>query len=119
MAQGIEIELKDIVLSNSSFGPKEIDYISRRISDDYTQFPILRDLTNELEDQHTPDSSHICSPGCLSVFAWSLQLSHRNSQQCGWRSIGALLSGQIKHSFEQLRRCTVLLRKSQTSWLRC
>ena len=59
MAQGIDIELKDIVLSNSSFGPSEIDYIKRRISDDFTQFPILRDLTNELEMQtmRTPATS--------------------------------------------------------------
>ena len=59
MAQGIDLELKDIVLSNSSFGPNEIDYVSRRISDDFTQFPILRDLTNELEDQtmRTPATS--------------------------------------------------------------
>ena len=28
MAQGIDLELKDIVLSNSSFGPNEIDYVS-------------------------------------------------------------------------------------------
>lgn len=53
MAQGIDIELKDIVLSNSSFGPNEIEYVSRRISDDFSQFPILRDLTNELENQMT------------------------------------------------------------------
>lgn len=59
MAQGIDLELKDIVLSNSSFGPNEIDYVSRRISDDFTQFPILRDLTNELENQtmRTPATS--------------------------------------------------------------
>lgn len=53
MAQGIDIELKDIVLSNSSFGPNEIEYVSRRISDDFSQFPVLRDLTNELENQMT------------------------------------------------------------------
>ena len=59
MAQGIDLELKDIVLSNSSFGPNEIDYVSRRISDDFTQFPILRDLTNELENEtmRTPATS--------------------------------------------------------------
>ena len=46
-----ELELKDILLSNSSFGPNEIDFIANRISNDYTQFPILRDITQQLESQ--------------------------------------------------------------------
>ena len=52
-------ELRDIVLSNNSFGPNEIAIISRKISDDYQQFPILRDLTSELEAQtsRSPASS--------------------------------------------------------------
>ena len=49
----VDTELKDIVLSNNSFGPNEIRTLARRISDDYTQFPVLRDLTNELEAQTT------------------------------------------------------------------
>ncbi|MBX3418359.1 MAG: tetratricopeptide repeat protein [Pirellulaceae bacterium] len=53
------IELRDIVLSNSSFGPNDIQVIARKISDDYQQFPILRDLTAELESQtsRSPASS--------------------------------------------------------------
>jgi DNA-directed RNA polymerase subunit alpha len=55
----VDTELKDIVLSNNSFGPNEIKVLSRRISDDYSQFPVLRDLTNELESQtsRSPASS--------------------------------------------------------------
>lgn len=49
----VEIELKDIVLSNSSFGPNEIKVVTRRISDDYNQFNVLRDLTAELESHET------------------------------------------------------------------
>ncbi|MEE2825658.1 MAG: DNA-directed RNA polymerase subunit alpha C-terminal domain-containing protein [Planctomycetota bacterium] len=51
MSQGLEIELKDVLLSNSSFGPNEITFVSDRISNDYTQFPILRDVTQQLEAQ--------------------------------------------------------------------
>ena len=53
MAQGLEIELKDIVLSNATFGPNEISIVNRRIADDYSQFAVLRDLTQELENQVT------------------------------------------------------------------
>ena len=51
MSQVPELELKDILLSNSSFGPNEIDFVANRISNDYTQFPILRDVTQQLESQ--------------------------------------------------------------------
>ncbi len=59
MSQVVEVELRDIVLSNSSFGPNEIKTILRKINEDYTQFQLLRDLTNELEAQpaRSPASS--------------------------------------------------------------
>ena len=46
-----ELELKDLLLSNSSFGPGEIQFISERISNDFSQFPSLRDVTDQLENQ--------------------------------------------------------------------
>ncbi len=49
MAHGLEVDLKEIVLSNSSFGPQEIEQLSSSISDDYLQFGVLRDSVSELE----------------------------------------------------------------------
>ena len=59
MTQIPEVELKDILLSNSSFGPNEIGVISQRVSNDYSQFPNLRDVTQQLESQmdRTPATS--------------------------------------------------------------
>ncbi|MFK7769314.1 MAG: DNA-directed RNA polymerase subunit alpha C-terminal domain-containing protein [Mariniblastus sp.] len=59
MTQVPEIELKDILLSNSSFGPNEIDVISSRVCNDYSQFPNLKEVTDVLEGQHerTPATS--------------------------------------------------------------
>ena len=51
MTQVPEIELKDILLSNSSFGPNEIAVISNRICNDFSQFPNLKDVTQVLEGQ--------------------------------------------------------------------
>lgn len=51
MTQVPEIELKDMLLSNSSFGPNEIAIISKRVSNDYAQFPQLRDVTETMEHQ--------------------------------------------------------------------
>ncbi len=55
----VEIDLKDIVLSNSSFGPNEIEIVTKRISDDFSLFGTLRDLTAQLEGQEsrTPATS--------------------------------------------------------------
>jgi DNA-directed RNA polymerase subunit alpha len=57
--EAVDVELREIVLSNSSFGPREIDRIVDAISQDYTQFTILRDLVSELEssDELTPASA--------------------------------------------------------------
>lgn len=57
--QAVDVELRDIVLSNSSFGPTEIQHIVGTISEDYTQFSVLRDLVSELESsgELTPASA--------------------------------------------------------------
>jgi DNA-directed RNA polymerase subunit alpha len=59
MAQVPEIELRDILLSNSSFGPNEISVILRKVCNDYSQYPNLKDVTGVLESQleRTPATS--------------------------------------------------------------
>ncbi len=49
MSQGLEIDLKEIVLSNSSFGPNEIEQLTPAIADDFAQLAVLRDSVGELE----------------------------------------------------------------------
>ncbi len=53
MMHGLETDLKDIVLSNTSFGPNTIQTVTARISEDYNQFTQLRELTGELERQES------------------------------------------------------------------
>ena len=43
------VDIREIVLSNSAFGPREIESISRSIAEDYSQFSTLRDAVAELE----------------------------------------------------------------------
>lgn len=59
MAQVPEIELKDILLSNSSFGPNEIIVILNKVCNDYSQYPNLKEVTGVLESQveRTPATS--------------------------------------------------------------
>jgi DNA-directed RNA polymerase subunit alpha len=49
MSQGLDFELREVVLSNSSFGPSEIERLTEAISRDYSQFAGLRDAVGELE----------------------------------------------------------------------
>lgn len=59
MMQGLEIDIRDIVLANGSFGPQEIRQMVHVISNDNLQVTVLRDAVQELEsvDNRTPASS--------------------------------------------------------------
>ncbi len=48
MAQALEVDLREIVLSNNSFGPNEIAFINKTISEDYSQLSVMRDAVAEL-----------------------------------------------------------------------
>jgi DNA-directed RNA polymerase subunit alpha len=54
-----DFDLRQVVISNSMFGPSEIRDISRAVSADYNNFRSLRDATNELAQQsgRTPAAS--------------------------------------------------------------
>ena len=49
MSQVVPVDLKEIVLSNNSFGPSEIEQFQLAIGEDFSQFQILRDAVGELE----------------------------------------------------------------------
>ena len=59
MSQMLEIDIRDIVLANGSFGPQEIRQMIGVISNDNLQVTVLRDAVAELErvDDRTPASS--------------------------------------------------------------
>lgn len=49
MTQAVGVDIRDIVLSNNTFGPREINELTRAISEDFQQFGVLRDASAELE----------------------------------------------------------------------
>ncbi|MEX2174638.1 MAG: DNA-directed RNA polymerase subunit alpha C-terminal domain-containing protein [Pirellulaceae bacterium] len=49
MVPAVQADLRDIVLSNSTFGPREITQLTQTIAEDYSQFGSLRDAVAELE----------------------------------------------------------------------
>jgi DNA-directed RNA polymerase subunit alpha len=50
------VDVRDIVLSNNTFGPREISQLMQVIAEDYQQFGVLRDAVAELEvrEDRTP-----------------------------------------------------------------
>ncbi len=59
MSQILEVNVRELIVSNGSFGPREIDQISNGIADDYRQFKVLKEAVAELNasDARTPASS--------------------------------------------------------------
>src|SRR5438270_2287805 len=49
MTTATAIDIRDIVLSNNTFGPREISQLLSTIAEDYQQFGGLRDAVAELE----------------------------------------------------------------------
>src|SRR4029079_12602716 len=49
MAQATAVDIRNIVLSNSTFGPREIGQLTLTIADEFLQFGQLRDAVAELE----------------------------------------------------------------------
>jgi DNA-directed RNA polymerase subunit alpha len=58
MTTAVGVDFRDIVLSNSSFGPREISALQQAIAEDYSQYGVLRDAVAELEgrEERTPAS---------------------------------------------------------------
>jgi DNA-directed RNA polymerase subunit alpha len=59
MAQGLETDLKQLVLASGPFGPQEIRQIVEAIAEDLSQYRALRDAVGELEarEGHSPAES--------------------------------------------------------------
>ena len=53
MSQGLEFDLKQVVLANSSFGPNEIKQLTTAFAEDYGNYRALREAVDELEMQET------------------------------------------------------------------
>jgi DNA-directed RNA polymerase subunit alpha len=59
MSQLLDYDVRDVVLSDGSFGPNEISQIIQTVSQDPTRLSVLRDAVAELDrrEDHTPASS--------------------------------------------------------------
>ncbi len=59
MLQTAEIDIKQIVLVDGAFGPREVEQLAAAVARDFSNYQSLRDSVNQLEskEDHTPASS--------------------------------------------------------------
>jgi DNA-directed RNA polymerase subunit alpha len=59
MPQALEFDVKQLVLYNGAFGPREIQQLVQAIAGDFSQYRLLRDAVGELEarQEHSPASN--------------------------------------------------------------
>lgn len=59
MSQIVEFDLKQVVLINDTFGPREVRQMQEAIAQDFSHYQVLRDAVNELQtrEEQTPASN--------------------------------------------------------------
>ncbi|MEQ1824992.1 MAG: DNA-directed RNA polymerase subunit alpha C-terminal domain-containing protein [Pirellula sp.] len=66
MVQTATVDIREIVLSNQTFGPQDIDRLVRAIEEDLTQAALLRDAVQELQQSPNPSPATMTRLGvCL------------------------------------------------------
>jgi DNA-directed RNA polymerase subunit alpha len=68
MTQTVDFDLKQVVLANDTFGPREVRQMQNAIGRDFSQYAVLRDAVGELQNRedHTP-ASRVRLGVCLYV----------------------------------------------------
>ena len=56
MTEAAVFDVRDMVVSNHSFGPSEINQLCKTISDDYSQLGVLRDCRRRVATESRPQS---------------------------------------------------------------
>src|SRR3972149_2308998 len=66
MVQSVELDLKQLVLSNASFGPQEVQRMVGAIAGDFSHYRTLREAVGQLEtEEDQSPASNVRLGGCL------------------------------------------------------
>ena len=82
MSQGLDMDLKEIVLSNSTFGPNEIEQLTRAIAEDASSLGRAPRLGRRIGDERNSDACDGGPVGCLLLPARPHAPCDRNAPQC-------------------------------------
>ena len=104
MVQGLESQLKQLVLNTGPFGPQEIHRIEQAIAEDFAEFRVLRDAVAELETSEDKSPASRRPTGRLLLPARPLPHRPGNAEDRRWRGAGPVLHGQGRRGPEAIRR---------------
>jgi DNA-directed RNA polymerase subunit alpha len=102
MSQVLEFDVRDVVLSDGSFGPKETQQILNVVSQDATRLSILRDAVADLEsrEDHTPAS--LVRLGVCQYLLGHYELAARTLSRADG---GAMAHYYLGQAYLSLRQC--------------
>ena len=112
-AVGTDVDIRDIVLSNNSFGPAEIQRLAKAISRDFTQFSVLRDAVGELESREERTPAAAVRLGVCYYLLGRFPQADCHAVGRRWRSRGSILPGQIALHSRQLSAGHRLLQRGE------
>lgn len=110
-----ELELKDIVTSNASFGPIEIETISRRIAEDYSRFSILRDLTSQLEHQENRSPATSVRLGVCQYILGRFESACRTLESADGGAIAFFYQGKCHVALKRYARAIEAYESAKTA----
>ena len=112
MAQGLQFDLKQLVLFNGTFGPVEINQISSAIAGGYSQYRVLRGAVAELEEKEDQSPASMVRLGvCLHLLGRFRQAIEALSNADG----GALAQFYLGRSYFSLQQYDKALEKYQAA----
>ena len=118
MAQTAEFDLKQSVLMNDAFGPREVRQMQEVIAHDFSQYAVLRDAVAEVQarEEQTP-ASQVRLGVCLYLLGRYYRAIEVLSQADGG-AMAHLLPGQVPLRPARVPRSRELLRLRRESRLR-
>ena len=112
MAQGLQLDLKQLVLFNGTFGPAEINQINSAVASGYAQYRVLREAVAELEAKEDQSPASMVRLGvCLHLLGRFRQAIAALSKADG----GALAQFYLGRSYFSLQQYDMALEKYQAA----
>ena len=112
MAQGLQLDLKQIVLFNGTFGPAEIAQITGTMANGYPQYRMLREAVAELEAKEDQSPASMVRLGvCLYLLGRFRQAIDALSKADG----GALAQFYLGRSYFSLQQYDMAMEKYQAA----
>ena len=111
------IDLKEVVLSNNSFGPSDVGSIRTAVSENYGHFGELRDAVNEMEADDLLSPAGKTKMGVCQFLLGKFSDEFDNAAIGRRQRDGFVLSSTLHVRAGQLQRSNWRLRKGPDIWL--